>query len=47
MGMLFLDEIFWLFAGDDIFALLNCDEDLEFGARYPRFLIEDCWVIYR
>lgn len=33
-------KLFWLFvvfvflAGDDIFALLICDEDLEFGARH-------------
>jgi hypothetical protein len=38
--MLFHDEIMYLLAGDDIFALLKCDEDLEFGARYPRFLID-------
>ena len=34
--MFFIFGVSLLVAGDDIFALLICDEDLEFGARY-------CW----
>jgi len=32
--MFFIVSPSLLVAGDDIFALLICDEDLEFGARY-------------
>jgi hypothetical protein len=34
MDMFIEVVVFLLVAGDDVFALLICDEDLEYGARY-------------
>lgn len=33
--MFFIAGVFCLLVGDEVFALLNCDEDLEYGARHP------------
>ena len=34
MDMFIEVVVFVLVAGDDVFALLICDEDLEYGARH-------------
>ena len=39
MDMFIEVVVFVLVAGDDIFALLICDEDLEYGARYWCLLV--------